>query len=106
VAHIAEVDAALGFSTMVTPPLTWLHRAIEAHYQPAMPAVERALLRGGPSGWITSLYGTLVRSGQADYARNVFAVARGRYSESVQAQIASLLNFAQAQTVRRLEPAA
>lgn len=106
IAHIAEVDAALGFSTMVTPPLTWLNRAIAAHYQPAMPAVERALLRGGPSGWITSLYNTLVNSGQTSYARDVFAVARSRYPDAVEAQVASLLNFAQVEAEQRVKAAA
>jgi leukotriene-A4 hydrolase len=106
VARIAELDAALGFSKMATPPLTWLRRAIEAHYQPAMPAVERALMRGGPSNWITSLYGSLASSGQGQFARDIFAVAHGRYIESVQAQIASLLNFSPAQTAQRVKPAA
>jgi aminopeptidase N len=100
VVRIAEVDAALGFSAQVTPPLNWLNRAIEAHYQPAMPAVERALLRGGPSGWITSLYGSLVRNGQTQFARDIFAVARDRYTDAVEAQIASLLNFPLAATVK------
>ncbi len=89
--RMAEVDQALGLSNRVTPPLTWLLQAALAEYAPARPAIERALLRGGPNGWIMQLYNAL-RGTPANraFASSVFATARERYSQDVENYVEGL----------------
>lgn len=91
--RMAEVDAALGLSFLNTPPLGWLVQTVEAKYQPSMPAVERALMRGSPNGWITAIYNAYVRAGRRDEGRALFARARKRYREDVERQVATILGL-------------
>ncbi len=92
-ARLAEVDAALGLSLRVTPPFTWLVAAAYANYSPAMPAIERALLRGGPNGWITPLYrGLASTSSGRTRALEIFSRARSRYHSGIEAQVERILN--------------
>jgi aminopeptidase N len=90
--RMAEVDAALGLSMRTTPPLAWLTHATHAHYAPANAAVERALMRGGPSGWIFSLYNALAAN---DHARalNIFSRARGRYRDDIEDDVEQILGL-------------
>jgi leukotriene-A4 hydrolase len=92
-ARMAEVDAALGFSNRVSPPYAWLVHAIYAGYQPAMPAVERALLRGGPNGTIAALYQNMVNAGLLTQAITLFNQARDRYADDVEAQVMAILKL-------------
>ncbi len=91
--RMASIDASLGLSMRVTPPLTWLLAAGYAGYTPAMPAIERALMRGGPNGWITAIYRALITtsSGRAK-GQEIFNLARDRYHESTAAQVNLILN--------------
>jgi leukotriene-A4 hydrolase len=93
--RMAEVDAAFGLSSRVTPPLIWLLHAATTEYAPARPAIERALLRGGPNNWITQLY-TALRwtAGNRAFARDVFERARGRYHDDVEAYVESFWSAA------------
>ena len=93
--RMAEVDAALGLSARTTPPLAWLTHATHAHYSPANAAVERALMRGGPTGWVLSLYNALA---QVDHTRalDIFNRARGRYRDDIEAQVESILGLTSA----------
>ena len=93
--RMAEVDAALGLSMRTTPPLAWLTNATHAKYAPANAAVERALQRGGPSGWIIALYNALAVN---DHARAVtlFNQLRGRYRDDIEAQVAQILGLSAA----------
>lgn len=88
--RMAEIDAALALSARTTPPLSWLTHATHAHYAPANAAVERALMRGGPTGWILSLYNALAHVDH-DRALDIFNRARDRYRDDIEAQVASLL---------------
>jgi aminopeptidase N len=101
VARMAEIDSALGLSARNAPPITWLHHAISARYAPAMPALERVLMRGGPSGTVTSLYSALVRVGDVDRATRIFNEARDRYSDSVELQVARLLGLSSMTAIRQ-----
>jgi len=83
-ARLSEVDAALGMSVRVTPPYAWLIVTASANYSPAMPAVERALMRGGPNSWIPNLYRALVTTSSGrTRALDIFSKARDRYSDGV-----------------------
>lgn len=91
--RMAEIDAALGLSLRVTPPLTWLLAAAYANYSPAMPAIERALMRGGPNGWITNLYRALASTAAGrTRALDIFSRARDRYHDAIEAQVNQILN--------------
>jgi leukotriene-A4 hydrolase len=98
--RMAEVDAALGLSMRTTPPLAWLTNATHAGYAPANAAVERALMRGGPSGWILSLYNALA---QKDHARalNIFSRARGRYRDDIEEAVVGILGLTSAKSIGR-----
>jgi aminopeptidase N len=99
--RMAEVDAVLGLSFLKTPPLQWLVQTVEAKYQPSMPAVERALMRGAPSGWITSLYNAYIRAGMRDQARTLFASLRKRYREDIERQVATILGVSTSSNAKR-----
>ena len=90
-ARMSEIDEAFSLSTRVTPPTVWLTHAIAAHYDAAMPAVERVLMRGGPGGTVVNLYRALVNAGSRDKAMEIFARARKRYHPNVEAEVASYL---------------
>jgi hypothetical protein len=91
-ARMAEVDAAFGLSMRNTPPTTWLIHAANASYSPAMPAIERVLLRGGPNGTITQLYNALrFTPANRTFAAQMFAQARKRYHPNVEAFVAQLV---------------
>lgn len=94
--RMSEIDAALGLSARNIPPYTWLVHAIHARYEPAMAGVERALLRGGPGGWISGLYDALLKSGQRDRAVEIFHRARKRYAAHIEQQVAEKLGLASA----------
>lgn len=90
--RMAEVDAALGLSTRVTPPLGWLVQAAATNYAPARPAIERALMRGGPNSWITQIYNALRSTPESRaFAITIFNHARNRYLPSVAAYVDGLL---------------
>jgi len=91
--RMTEVDAALSLSARNTPPLSWLLHSIEAHYEPGMPAVERALMRGGPNSWIPQLYATMAQSGSFERASDIFERARNRYLDSIELTVASILGL-------------
>lgn len=80
--RIAEIDAALGLSMRVTPPVNWLRLAILHGYAPANAAVERVLLRGGPNSTITTMYSWLIPADKAR-ALQLFNSAKTRYHPSV-----------------------
>ena len=87
-ARMAEVDAALGLSVRVTPPLSWMVHAGHASYAPARPAIERALMRGGPNSWITQLYNSLRWTPEnRAFALGIFARARKRYHPSIEQNV-------------------
>lgn len=90
--RLAQVDEALGLSSRKAPPLTWLIHAANAGYTPALPGIERILLRGGTNGAITSLYNAL-RGTAANraFAADVFSRARKRYHPSVEDFVSRLL---------------
>jgi leukotriene-A4 hydrolase len=90
--RMTEVDAALGLSLRVTPPLTWLVAAGYNSYAPAMPAIERALLRGGPNGWIPSIYRGLASTNNGrTKAVEIFNHARDRYHDGIAGQVNLIL---------------
>jgi leukotriene-A4 hydrolase len=91
-ARMAEVDAAFGLSARTTPPLTWLTNATRAGYAPANAAVERALMRGGPTGWVLSLYNALA---QTDRNRgiDIYNRARGRYRDDIEEEVLRILGL-------------
>jgi leukotriene-A4 hydrolase len=91
--RVAELDAALHFSGMPSPPLRWLFAAIRANYMPAMDAVERWLQRGGPNGLIVNFYFVLLETNPS-YAREAFARYRERYDRDVQDSVESILKDA------------
>ncbi|HET8798234.1 MAG TPA: M1 family aminopeptidase/hydrolase [Thermoanaerobaculia bacterium] len=91
--RMAELDAAFGLSLRVTPPLVWLGAAATHNYTPGLPAVERALLRGGPNSWILNLYRALsTTSSGRTRALDIFQRSRDRYADYVEAQVESILN--------------
>lgn len=94
--RIAEVDTTFGLSARNTPPVAFLHQALEANYTPAYPAVERLLLRGSPGGTMVALYQTLVRTGKHDMAVDIFNRARSRYTDSVENQVRQILGLTSA----------
>ncbi|MDQ3282570.1 MAG: M1 family aminopeptidase/hydrolase [Acidobacteriota bacterium] len=96
--RMAEVDAAFGLASRQSAPLVWLTQSIIAHYEPGMVLVERALMRGGPSSWMVSLYTTMNDNGMHDKAVEIFGRARKRYSLSLELQLKQLLGVASAQT--------
>jgi hypothetical protein len=99
--RMAEVDAALALSTRNTPPLSWLLHSIQARYEPGIAGVERALMRGGPNSWIATLYSALNEiEGGHDRAIAIFQLARKRYLESIEAQVASLLGISSLKAIR------
>ncbi|HEX7832866.1 MAG TPA: leukotriene A4 hydrolase C-terminal domain-containing protein, partial [Thermoanaerobaculia bacterium] len=91
--RMAEIDAALGLSLRVTPPLSWLVAAGYANYTPALPAIERALMRGGPNSWITTIYRALssTSSGRTR-ALDIFSRARDRYHDNIENSVNQILN--------------
>ena len=92
-ARVAELDAALHFSGMASPPLRWLFAAIRANYMPAMDAVERGLMRGGPNGLIMNFYFVLAET-NPDYAREMYSRYRDRYDRQVQDVVEGILRDA------------
>ncbi|HVG23881.1 MAG TPA: leukotriene A4 hydrolase C-terminal domain-containing protein [Thermoanaerobaculia bacterium] len=90
--RMPEIDAALSLSSRNAPPSSWLTHAAAVAYAPAMPAIERILLRGGPNNQIMSLYNALraTPAGRA-FAKDVFARARGRYHPSVVEYVEKLI---------------
>lgn len=93
--RMAEVDAALRLSTRETPPVIWMLHAAATEYAPARPAIERALMRGGPNGRTVQLYNALRWTpGNRAFAREVFARARNRYDDGVAAYVEAMLNAA------------
>ncbi|HEX2832081.1 MAG TPA: M1 family aminopeptidase/hydrolase [Thermoanaerobaculia bacterium] len=91
--RMTEIDTALGLSLRVTPPLTWLLAAGYNTYAPAMPALERALMRGGPNSWITALYRALANTSSGrTKALEIFSRARDRYLDSIAGQVNLILN--------------
>ncbi|HVE72513.1 MAG TPA: M1 family aminopeptidase/hydrolase [Thermoanaerobaculia bacterium] len=96
-ARMAEVDNALSLSSRNAPPTNWLIHAANASYQPAMPAIERILMRGGANNTITSLYNALRFTAQnRAFANEVFARARKRYAPNVEEFVAQLLGVTNA----------
>jgi leukotriene-A4 hydrolase len=90
--RMAEVDAAFGLSMRNTPPFTWLIHAANASYAPALPAIERVLLRGGPNGAIMQLYNALrFTPANRTFAAQTFAHARSRYHPDVEAYVAQIV---------------
>ncbi|HYC87882.1 MAG TPA: M1 family aminopeptidase/hydrolase [Thermoanaerobaculia bacterium] len=91
-ARMSEIDAALGLSLRNTPPYAWLTHSIAASYAPARPALERALLRGGPNANIRGLYNALRHtSDNRAFATQMFALARARYHPDVQNYVQGLI---------------
>ena len=88
--RLAEVDAALGLSMRTTPPLNWLRLALLVNYSPADEAIERVLMRGGPNGTITTVYGWLIPANRTR-AFQIFQRARERYHPNVAAQVERML---------------
>jgi leukotriene-A4 hydrolase len=93
-ARLPDVDAALGLSLRVAPPVPWLHAAARANYAPAMPAIERMLIRGGGNSLMTGLYQSLATT-QAGRTRAIaiFSQSRDRYADWVETQIAQILGI-------------
>ncbi|HYI13477.1 MAG TPA: M1 family aminopeptidase/hydrolase [Thermoanaerobaculia bacterium] len=91
--RMAEIDAALNLSSRTAAPFAWLVHAMYARYEPATPAIERAVLRGGPNGTILSLYTSLLNAGQRDRALALFAQARDRYADNVERQLEAMLGL-------------
>ncbi|HUR79961.1 MAG TPA: M1 family aminopeptidase/hydrolase [Thermoanaerobaculia bacterium] len=90
--RMAEIDASLHLSARTAPPLTWLIHGANASYAPAMPGIERILLRGGTNGAIQQLYNALRFTPQnRAFAMDVFAQARKRYDPAVENYVAQLL---------------
>ena len=91
-ARISTVDAALGLSFRETAPLSFLLNSIYANYTPANTAVERALMRGGPNGWIPAIYNALASTPAGrQRANEIFNRARDRYEPGVAAQVQQIL---------------
>ena len=91
-ARIGTIDAALGLSFRQTPPFVFLLNSIYAGYTPANAAVERALMRGGPNGWIPSLYFALAQTSAGwTRANEIFSRARDRYHPGIAAQVQEIL---------------
>jgi hypothetical protein len=93
IGRMPEIDAAFGLSLRVTPPQQWLLATAYLNYEPGMAALERALLRGGPSGRIIAIYRGLANT-SAGRARGlvIFEKARDRYDAGVAAQVNLMLN--------------
>lgn len=89
--RMAEVDNALGLASRNAPPTIWLIRAVLANYDPALPAIERILMRGGTNNTISNLYYWLIRGGRRAFASEIFNRARKRYHPDVEAYVAQLL---------------
>lgn len=90
--RLGEIDQAFGLSARETPPTVFLMHAIAVRYQPAWPALERVLLRGGPNGTIMQLYNALRNNSEnRAFAAQMFAVARERYHPNVQAFVEQIL---------------
>jgi aminopeptidase N len=93
--RMAEVDAALHLSSRQTAPTNWLIHAANASYAPAMPAIERVLMRGGANATIMNLYNALRFTPQnRAFASEIFGRARDRYAPNVEAYVANLLGVA------------
>ena len=91
-ARISTLDAALGLSFRNGPPLPFVINAIYANYTPANMAIERVLMRGGPNGWIPSIYAALASTPAGrQRASEIFARARERYHPNVAAQVEAIL---------------
>lgn len=88
--RLAEIDGTLGLSLRPTPPTNWLRLAIINRYAPADAAVERVLMRGGPNGLITTVYGFLVPVNKAR-AQQLFNAAKERYHPNVVTQVQRML---------------
>jgi aminopeptidase N len=90
--RMAEIDAALALSSRTAPPLTWLIHGANASYAPAMPGIERILMRGGTNGAIQQLYNALrFTAANRAFANDVFAKARKRYHPAVEDYVAKML---------------
>ncbi|HEX6085399.1 MAG TPA: M1 family aminopeptidase/hydrolase [Thermoanaerobaculia bacterium] len=95
--RLGEIDQAFGLSARTTPPINFLMHAIAVSYQPAWPALERVLLRGGPNGTIAQLYNALRNTApNRAFAMQVFQLARERYHPDVQAYVTSIYSTANA----------
>lgn len=94
--RLAEIDASLGLSSRVTPPVNWLRHTLTHRYIHADAALERMLMRGGPNGTITTLYSWLIPINKTR-AQQIFNAARERYHPNVAAQVEKMLNGQSAQ---------
>jgi leukotriene-A4 hydrolase len=91
-ARLGEVDNALSLSARNAPPLTWLIHAANANYAPALPGIERILLRGGTNGAIMQLYNALRwTAANRSFANDVFSRARKRYHPNVEDYVSRML---------------
>jgi leukotriene-A4 hydrolase len=97
--RMSEIDAALGLSFRTAPPLTWLRYAINTHYTPADPAIQRMLMRGGSNGTIVTIYSWLIPINRAR-AQQIFNAARPRYHPGVVAAVEHLFQNASANITR------
>jgi leukotriene-A4 hydrolase len=88
--RIGELDGAFQLSSRNTPNERWLASALREKYAPAMPAVERALRRGGPNGTIVGLY-SILRDVDIEYGRTMFESLGQRYHKDVREVVESIL---------------
>jgi leukotriene-A4 hydrolase len=100
--RMSEVDGRFGLSSLPTPPVNWLIASIRANYSPGLAAVERILMRGGPNGWIMTLYAELAETpaGLA-LALSVFERAAMRYHDGVRSQVELILGLSSSALVRQ-----
>lgn len=98
--RMAEIDAAFGLSARKWPTFRWLIHSIQTQYEPGLLGVERVLMNGGSNSLVQSLYFALATVDMAR-ARRIFALARDRYHDQVEAQVAQRLGVSLTTNARR-----
>ena len=78
---MSEIDAVFDFTNSGNSEIQfdWYKLAILNQYQPAYPAIETFLINVGRRKFLTPLYTDMVKTGQKDWAKQIYVKARPNY---------------------------